>query len=439
MRTRVAAALQKMLMFQDVRASVADATPSVVAPLVGLLQHPKGASSKIGGWGSPEQSGSTRREGKEGHQQEKKKHHRGVSARCAGAGNAVRGVEEARNAAENLTSKAPLHAAACLRVMALSEGFPEIMASASAVPALVDGLKSGSPLMKSVCGGCLASLAPCDEECCMEMIDFGVLPTLLGFVRDRDPLFELTAWRVLAAIMRVREARETFVKARGTELLKGVLIRKQRRTGSNRFLLAIQESAMRVLLKLCEEEEKDQDERDREQEKSNGGRGDSKAISPTIPSMLLLDDNGSNASDSSGHRPNDDSGNSTDKGNAQRRDLRRVGKGGRTSETDKIKRLPTSSSVSDRSGCNSDGEGGDQSSASPRLETMGDFVSKEEVFRGLLRQMKGGTQVSMKTSVEVLKVTWRACSSRQVDSTIPLVLEMLASDTWMLKSAAAKV
>ncbi|CAN0071552.1 unnamed protein product [Ectocarpus sp. 4 AP-2014] len=437
MRTRVAAALQKMLMFQDVRASVADATPSVVAPLVGLLQHPKGASSKKRGRGSPEQSGSTRREGKQGHQQEKKKHHRGV--RRAGAGDEFCGEEEARNAAENLTSKAPLHAAACLRVLALSEGFPEIMASASAVPALVDGLKSGSPLMQSVCGGCLASLAPCDEECCMEMIDFGVLPTLLGFVRDRDPLLELTAWSVLAAIMRVREAREAFVKAGGTELLEGVLTRKQRRTGSNRFLLAIQESAMRVLLKLCEEEERDHDERDKEQEKINGGRGDSKANSPTIPSMLLLDDNRSNASDSSGHPRNDDSGNSTDEGNAKRRDLRRVGKGGRTGEIGIIKRLPTSSSISDRSGCNSDGEGGDQSSASPRLETMGDFVSKEGVFRGLLRQMKGGTQVSMKTAVEVLRVTWRACSSKQVDSTMPLVLDMLASDTWMLKSAAAQV
>ncbi|CAB1096090.1 unnamed protein product [Ectocarpus sp. CCAP 1310/34] len=485
MRTRVAAALQKMLMFQDVRASVMDATPSVVAPLVGLLQHPKGASSKPPGRGLPEQSGSIRREGKQGHPQEKKKHHRGVSVRRAGAGDAVCGEEESRNPTETLTSKAPLHAAACLRVLALSEGFPEIMASASAVPALVDGFKSGSPLMKSVCGGatcaflgffdcthtacltckvnflalhtfpsyfigqishaarfrllrscvggrsqsfrasacipvgCLASLAPCDEECCMEMIDFGVLPTLLGFVRNRDPLFELTAWRVLAAIMRVREAREAFVKAGGTELLEGVLTR--------------------VFLKLCEEEEIDQDERDKEQEKNNGGRGDSKAISPTIPSMLLLDDNRSNASGSSGHRRNDDSGNSTDKGNAERRDLRKFGKGGRAGETDKIKRLPTSSSVPDRSGCNSDGEGGDQSSASPRLETMGDFVSKEGVFRGLLRQMKGGTQVSMKTSVEVLKVTWRACSSRQVDSTMPLVLEMLASDTWMLKSAAAQV
>lgn len=171
------------------------------------------------------------------------------------------------------------------------------------------------------------------------------------------------------------------------------------------FLITSPHACTQVLLKLCEEEERDQDERDKEQEKNNGGRGDSKAISPTISSMLLLDDNGSNASDSSGHRRNDDSGNSTDEGNAKRRDLRRVGKGGRTGETGNIKRLPTSSSVSDRSGCNSDGEGGDQSSTSPRLETMGDFVSKEGVFRGLLRQMKGGTQVSMKTAVEVRRVS----------------------------------
>lgn len=113
MRTRVAAALQKMLMFQDVRASVADATPSVVAPLVGLLQHPKGASSKKRGRGSPEQSGSTRREGKQGHQQEKKKHHRGVSVRRAGAGDEVCGEEEARNAAEYLTSKVSHGSSSC--------------------------------------------------------------------------------------------------------------------------------------------------------------------------------------------------------------------------------------------------------------------------------------------------------------------------------------
>ncbi|CAM9284004.1 unnamed protein product, partial [Ectocarpus fasciculatus] len=439
MRTRVAAALQKMLMFQDVRARVADATPSVVAPLVGLLQHPKEASSKKRGRGLPEQSGCTRGEDKHGNQQEQKKYHREFPVRGQMTGDKGCGEEEARSEAETLTSKAPLHAAACLRVLALSEGFPEIMASASAVPALVDGLKNGSPLMKSVCGGCLASLAPCDEECCLEMIDFGVLPTLLGFVRDRDPLLELTAWSMLAAIMRVREAREAFVKAGGTELLEGVLSRKQRRTGSNRFLLSVQESAMRVLLKLCLEEERDRDERDKEQEQINGGRGDSKTNAPTIPSMLLLDDNGSNASNGNGHPRIDDSSSSSDKGNAKRRDLRRGGKGGKTGETGNIKRLPTSSSVTDGSGSNSDGEGGDRSSTSPRLETMGNFVSKEGVFRGLLRQMKGGTQVSMKTSAEVLTVTWRACSSRQVDFTMPLVLGMLASDTWMLKSAAAQV
>lgn len=169
------------------------------------------------------------------------------------------------------------------------------------------------------------------------------------------------------------------------------------------FLIKSTNACTQVLLKLCEEEERDRDERDKEQEKINGGRGDSKANPPTIPTMLLLDDNGSNASNSD-HPRNDDSGNSAGKGNAKKKDSRRVGKGGRTGETGNIKRLPTSSSVTDGSGCNSDVEGGDKSSASPLLETMGDFVSKEGVFRGLLRQMKGGTQVSIKTAAEVRRV-----------------------------------
>lgn len=46
-----------------------------------------------------------------------------------------------------------LNAAACLRVLALSEGLPEVMALASAIPGLVDGLTKGSDVMKSVCGG----------------------------------------------------------------------------------------------------------------------------------------------------------------------------------------------------------------------------------------------------------------------------------------------
>lgn len=50
-------------------------------------------------------------------------------------------------------AQAALNAAGCLRVLALSDGLPEKMASASAIPALVDGLKSRSALMKSVCGG----------------------------------------------------------------------------------------------------------------------------------------------------------------------------------------------------------------------------------------------------------------------------------------------
>jgi len=39
MRTRAAAALQKVLTFQDVRERVADVAPSAVAPLVELLQQ----------------------------------------------------------------------------------------------------------------------------------------------------------------------------------------------------------------------------------------------------------------------------------------------------------------------------------------------------------------------------------------------------------------
>ena len=39
----------------------------------------------------------------------------------------------------------------------------------------------------------------------------------------------------------------------------------------------------------------------------------------------------------------------------------------------------------------------------------------------------------------MLQRTWKACSRRQVDATIPLILDLLKSDFWMLKSAAAQV
>lgn len=43
MKTRAAAALQKVLTFQDVRARVEDVSPSAVAPLVELLRQEKAA------------------------------------------------------------------------------------------------------------------------------------------------------------------------------------------------------------------------------------------------------------------------------------------------------------------------------------------------------------------------------------------------------------
>lgn len=40
---------------------------------------------------------------------------------------------------------------------------------------------------------------------------------------------------------------------------------------------------------------------------------------------------------------------------------------------------------------------------------------------------------------QVLKRTWKTCSSLQVNATITPVLNMLASDVWILKAAAAQV
>lgn len=57
MRTRAAAALHKVLTFQDVRARVAD-TPSIVASLVGLLRQQDVSRSR-----GLERSGQTQEEG----------------------------------------------------------------------------------------------------------------------------------------------------------------------------------------------------------------------------------------------------------------------------------------------------------------------------------------------------------------------------------------
>lgn len=46
MRTRAAAALQKVLTFQDVRTRLEDVAPSTVAPLVGLLRLESSSKSK---------------------------------------------------------------------------------------------------------------------------------------------------------------------------------------------------------------------------------------------------------------------------------------------------------------------------------------------------------------------------------------------------------
>ncbi len=35
-------------------------------------------------------------------------------------------------------------------------------------------------------------MAPCDDECCAEMLDFGLLPPLLDLLRGRNPLLEVS-------------------------------------------------------------------------------------------------------------------------------------------------------------------------------------------------------------------------------------------------------
>lgn len=52
----------------------------------------------------------------------------------------------------------------------------------------------------------------------------------------------------------------------------------------------------------------------------------------------------------------------------------------------------------------------------------------------LVQMLKNGN-----ATTQILTWTWKACSREQVDTTIPAVLNMLASDVWMLKIAATKV
>lgn len=45
-------------------------------------------------------------------------------------------------------------------------------------------------------------MAPCDDESCSEMIDFGVLPPLIDLIRERKPLLEVKNWRLYARAKR---------------------------------------------------------------------------------------------------------------------------------------------------------------------------------------------------------------------------------------------
>lgn len=62
---------------------------------------------------------------------------------------------------------------------------------------------------------------------------------------------------------------------------------------------------------------------------------------------------------------------------------------------------------------------GDEAIASPGVQaasaaaTVGDFVAKEAVFRAVLRQMRGGTPVSMETAAEVSEASRGKSLSRR--------------------------
>lgn len=170
---------------------------------------------------------------------------------------------------------------------------------------------------------------------------------------------------------------------------------------------------MKVLLSLCEEEDEEGDEAINQQ-----GVEDFLATSPTIPSVLLRDeDKGRGAyRESEGDNTDERRGN-VDPAGARRREKRRKarmrmrrGGGGGSSKTKSSPTPACSYSDSDSVGGYSSSswgssgsqEGQGESMSSERFPTaVGEFVSKDGVFRAVLRQMKWGTPISKEKAAEV--------------------------------------
>eukprot|EP00904_Undaria_pinnatifida_P005563 jgi/Undpi1/2136/HiC_scaffold_12.g05522.m1 len=312
-------------------------------------------------------------------------------------------------------------------------------------------------MMKSICGGCLAAMAPCEEEACLEMIDFGVMSPLLWMARSGSPLLEVTAWGVLAPITRAREARQLFVGAGGLGDIERVLVRKKKKRRSNRALLVCQEKAMQVLLRLCKDAE---DEQDPEGLTANQQHHTTTTTTTTTTqrareatltaSSLSAHDilSGKKQPDSSRRQEachaKEKRDPDTSRGQPRQHQAAVAGEGGFVPNEAVYK---CESGVSLLRGRLAEGfvsskavykcKGGVPTPPSCRLAER--FVSKEAVFRAVLRQMRVGTPASTVAAAEVFQRTWKACSRRQVDVTIPPILDLLKSGVWMLQSAAAQV
>ncbi|CAN0069498.1 unnamed protein product, partial [Discosporangium mesarthrocarpum] len=228
LRVRAADTLRKALTFRDLRERVGEEGVRVgVVPLVGLLRKLSAAVELGRGGEDGGVEGIRRGQGGRGQGGQAGEQGGGAALEGGAGMGGKEGRERCRRGCPFL--EVPVGAVSFLRLLALTPSLGEIMASAGVIPLLVEGLRDGAtPMMKSVCGGCLASLAV-SRGVCVDMMCYGVMPPLINMIRTGDWLAEVTGWGALAGVMWTKEGRELFTDAGGLEDLENILTKVKRR------------------------------------------------------------------------------------------------------------------------------------------------------------------------------------------------------------------
>ncbi|CAM9720120.1 unnamed protein product [Chrysoparadoxa australica] len=146
------------------------------------------------------------------------------------------------------------HVMSCMRVLSLDDQLAQELARGGAIPSMVEGVRHGGSLMRSMCVCCLANMSRFDAVA-IEIINFGAIIPLIEIVKEgtdsKDAFCQLASWSALGSLLRLELAREKFLSGDGLAPLM-LLLLKDAKAPLKAVLDQHQEKALLVLRHMAD-------------------------------------------------------------------------------------------------------------------------------------------------------------------------------------------